>query len=260
MKCGHCSADVPPQWVHALNTNTCPSCGFALMSDTEVSLLGELREAMNDMPNNPEGIAGWLLTHYQLVKTGSGEAAQFNQPMIHGTGGIPGGLVHQKNGANGAVVGQRIPQPESPVATINKFLARANVKPKSKSEMEAALSRSEGGGGNAALIAAWNSEGGAGDSGEPMDDQVAVYANALAGGGGMGGGMGGGDEGDAAHDAIVNAFAGMGPGGVPNVPGLPGGGRPSGADMLAGIKAMQRKQVNQEMRATGSVGKINRAG
>jgi hypothetical protein len=219
------------------------------MSDTEVHLLGELREAMNDMPNNPEGIAGWLLSHYQLAKIGTGEAATFHQAMVHGNGNVA-----VQVGKNGIPVSQRLPEPQSPVATINKFLARANVKPKSKSEIEAAMAASSGGGGggNAALIAAWNApdaDGGDG-GGEPMDAQVQVYANALAGGGGGSGGGGGGDD-DAAHNAIVNAFAGMGNG---------GGQAPSGADMLAKIRTMNRQQINQEMRQTGGVGKIHRAG
>jgi len=38
------------------------------MGEEDRRLLGEIREALVQMPNNPEGIAGWLLSNYNLNK------------------------------------------------------------------------------------------------------------------------------------------------------------------------------------------------
>ena len=43
------------------------------MDDSMEELLLEIKEAMEKMPNDPEGLAGWLLSNYQLRKVGTGE-------------------------------------------------------------------------------------------------------------------------------------------------------------------------------------------
>lgn len=116
MKCKNCSADVPPQWVHCINTNTCPSCGYELMTSDDLSVLAEVRDAMSQMPNNPEGIASWLMTHYKLVRQGSGspEPTTFHQrqgePVVVAQGNAP------------------VAEPQSDgKALFNQFLARAGM-------------------------------------------------------------------------------------------------------------------------------------
>lgn len=79
MKCISCAADIPPAFVHSIATNVCPGCGNAIMSDEHKGLLNELKEAMAKMPNDPEGLAGWLLSHYDLRKIGSGEPTEFHR-------------------------------------------------------------------------------------------------------------------------------------------------------------------------------------
>ena len=78
MKCMSCNADIPPQWVSCINENKCPGCGGSIMNLAEKELLVELREAMGKMPNDPEGLAGWLLTNYRLEKIGTAEPTNFH--------------------------------------------------------------------------------------------------------------------------------------------------------------------------------------
>lgn len=80
MQCKSCTADVPPQWKHSIHVaNACPSCGAELMSAEDMSLLTEIREAMKQMPADPEGLAGWLLSNYKLEKFGKAEPTEFYQ-------------------------------------------------------------------------------------------------------------------------------------------------------------------------------------
>ncbi|NJO18720.1 MAG: hypothetical protein HC877_24270 [Thioploca sp.] len=76
MKCISCEADIPPQWVNAIKSNICPGCGGPIMHESSKRLLDELAEAMERMPNDPEGLAGWLLSNYELRKIGDGEPTE----------------------------------------------------------------------------------------------------------------------------------------------------------------------------------------
>ena len=49
------------------------------MDDASKELLDELRAAMESMPNDPEGLAGWLLSNYRLQKIGSAEPTEFHR-------------------------------------------------------------------------------------------------------------------------------------------------------------------------------------
>lgn len=77
MKCITCTAEIPANWSYALNNNLCPSCGGPIMDEDSKSLLHELRDAMAKMPNDPEGLAGWLLSNYRLTKIGTAEPMDF---------------------------------------------------------------------------------------------------------------------------------------------------------------------------------------
>lgn len=77
MICKHCKAEIPPSYVHALKTNMCPGCGEPIMDEDTYSFLNELKETMLKMPNDPEGVAGWLISNYQMIKIGSGEPTEF---------------------------------------------------------------------------------------------------------------------------------------------------------------------------------------
>lgn len=87
MNCITCNADIPPAWVAAIAKNTCPGCDGPIMSEDHQTLLTELKEAMVKMEHNPEGLAGWLLSTYDLRKKGDsveptefyGQKRQHNQ-------------------------------------------------------------------------------------------------------------------------------------------------------------------------------------
>lgn len=70
MKCQHCDAEIKPEYVHAISSNICPGCGSEIMNNDSFSLLNELSSAMERMPNDPQGLAGWLLSNYHFSKIG----------------------------------------------------------------------------------------------------------------------------------------------------------------------------------------------
>jgi hypothetical protein len=47
------------------------------MDDSAKELLNELKDAMSKMANDPEGLAGWLLSNYKLHKIGTAEPTEF---------------------------------------------------------------------------------------------------------------------------------------------------------------------------------------
>lgn len=77
MNCMNCNADIPPAFVSAIKNNRCPGCDGQIMSEEHQTMLNELKEAMAKMEHNPEGLAGWLLSNYDLRKKGSAEPTQF---------------------------------------------------------------------------------------------------------------------------------------------------------------------------------------
>jgi hypothetical protein len=76
MKCDNCKVNIPPEWTLVLQSNECPNCKGEIMSANTKTLLAELTEAMLKMPNDPEGLAGWLMSNYRLEKFGSAEPVQ----------------------------------------------------------------------------------------------------------------------------------------------------------------------------------------
>ena len=78
--CKNCNADIPPQWVAAINSGICPGCGGEIFMLEDKELLDELRAAMQEMEEaNAESIAGWLLSNYKLNKIGTAEPTKFHQ-------------------------------------------------------------------------------------------------------------------------------------------------------------------------------------
>lgn len=82
MRCMSCGANIPPEWVNALQSNICPGCGKNIMSTETKEFLDELSSALERMPNDPQGVAGWLLSNYRFQKMGSCEPVE----KFHRTG------------------------------------------------------------------------------------------------------------------------------------------------------------------------------
>lgn len=80
MICESCAVEIPPSFVAVIAKNICPACEKPIMSDETKQLHTDLKEAMERMPNDHEGLAGWLLSHYRLTKVGTGEPTGFHRP------------------------------------------------------------------------------------------------------------------------------------------------------------------------------------
>src|SRR5215469_7308260 len=82
MKCQSCQANIPPEWVAAIQKNCCPGCGKDIMNEEMKVLLSELTAAMEKMPNDNVGLAGWIVSNYELRKIGTAEPTQkFHKPI-----------------------------------------------------------------------------------------------------------------------------------------------------------------------------------
>lgn len=77
MNCDSCGVDIPPAWVKVIASNICVECQGPIMSDNTVELMAGLKNALEQMPNDPQGIAGWLLSNYRMQKVGTGEPTGF---------------------------------------------------------------------------------------------------------------------------------------------------------------------------------------
>jgi hypothetical protein len=90
MFCENCNIEIPPAWIVVIAKNVCPACEGEIMSDETKELLDELRSAMERMPADPEGLAGWLLSNYNLRKIGTAEPTEFHRKMQRGQEQFPG--------------------------------------------------------------------------------------------------------------------------------------------------------------------------
>ena len=77
MDCSSCGIEIPPQWKACLVSNICPSCNGKIMSDFTQELIKGLSDAITQMPNNPQGIACWLVSNYRMDKINDYEPPQF---------------------------------------------------------------------------------------------------------------------------------------------------------------------------------------
>lgn len=77
MNCNTCNADIPPSFIKAISINVCPACDGPIMLEDTIELMNGLKSALEQMPNDPQGIAGWLLSHYRMQKVGTGEPTGF---------------------------------------------------------------------------------------------------------------------------------------------------------------------------------------
>lgn len=110
MKCITCQAEIPPAWVACIQANSCPGCGGPIMDESAKELLVQLRESMAKMPNDPEGLAGWLMSTYDLYPKGSVEPTGFHRKPV--------GEVSEQ------MVGGALKRANTP---INQFMKRAGA-------------------------------------------------------------------------------------------------------------------------------------
>jgi len=113
MKCINCTAEILPQYVHSIANNTCPGCGGSIYDDQTKELYNELKEAMVRMPNDPVGLAGWLLDNYKLQKIG--DAAPVEKFYNH--------------------VPKEVKLKEKTAEKTSEFFQRAGVSPQTRSKI-----------------------------------------------------------------------------------------------------------------------------
>ena len=117
MLCNTCSADIPPSFVKAIQSNHCPACDGPIMLEDTIELMTGLKSALEQMPNDPQGIAGWLLSNYRMQKVGTGE---------------PTGFYGVKNGQQKGPTGEKT---DLKIANnpMQKFLKNAGISPEKQS-------------------------------------------------------------------------------------------------------------------------------
>lgn len=79
MKCVSCTAEIPPAFVHAIQSNVCPGCAGPIMTEDSKKLMDELKAQLIEMPNDPEGLAGWILSTYDIFPKGTVQATPFHR-------------------------------------------------------------------------------------------------------------------------------------------------------------------------------------
>ncbi len=79
MFCQFCKVEIPPAWSKVIASNICPACGEAIISEESKKIMDELKDAITKMPNDPEGLAGWLMSTYDLLPKGSIEPTNFHR-------------------------------------------------------------------------------------------------------------------------------------------------------------------------------------
>lgn len=158
-----CGSPVPPQFKSAIQNNLCPSCGGEIMNEATLDLLDELKEALEEMPNDPEGLAGWLLSNYEMRKIGTGEpVGQFyGSPQHHSSGQVGNQLPTNPHYQQFTKQGQRPPtiggemvdkeaqlrsQPKVAQNKLQQFYANAGVKPKNQQKYAALAQQIQGDG------------------------------------------------------------------------------------------------------------------
>lgn len=77
MICISCAAVINPEYKFAIQQGVCPGCGQAMYSEETKTLITELKEVLQKMPNDPEGLAGWFASNYEMKKIGSAEPTEF---------------------------------------------------------------------------------------------------------------------------------------------------------------------------------------
>lgn len=85
----NCGTDIPPEFKAAVATNKCPACNGEIMNDASLQLMEELKRALEEMPNDPQGLAGWLLSNYEMRKVGEAKPVNVFFGEKRSSGGGP---------------------------------------------------------------------------------------------------------------------------------------------------------------------------
>lgn len=97
-----CQAEISPAFKLAIARNLCPGCDGPILTEEAKKLMEDLAAAMEKMPADPVGIAGWLLANYTMIKVGDGAPVNFYGKPINPTPSYqqPQGNFQQNNFPN----------------------------------------------------------------------------------------------------------------------------------------------------------------
>lgn len=77
MKCITCEVEINPKWKHAIELNTCPFCGQAIVDEQLRELFSSLRETMEQLSPYQDQLNDWLLSNHSYIKTDSIDLISF---------------------------------------------------------------------------------------------------------------------------------------------------------------------------------------
>lgn len=83
MLCESCKIEIAPAWKNIILSNICPACGNFLMSPKSKEIMDKIKEAIVKMSGesgglDPEGLAGWIMSTFDLFPKGSIEPTVFH--------------------------------------------------------------------------------------------------------------------------------------------------------------------------------------
>lgn len=151
MKCMSCGAPILPEFKAAITNNICPACGGELLNEATIEMLDELKAAFEKMPNDPEGLAGWLLSNYEMKKIGTAEPVQqfygsqmapYGQPMY------PQQQMYRPFPQQNDMAEKEAALRANPKHAVNKletFYQNAGIKPKTRAHYSALAQQIQGG-------------------------------------------------------------------------------------------------------------------
>ena len=143
MKCMSCGAPILPEFKAAITNNICPACGGELINEATIELLDELKAAFEKMPNDPEGLAGWLLSNYEMKKVGTAEPVQQfygSQMPVYGQQPMYQQQQYRPYPQQNDMAEKEAALRANPKYAVNKletFYQNAGVKPKTKAHYSA---------------------------------------------------------------------------------------------------------------------------
>lgn len=141
MKCMSCGAPILPEFKAAITQNICPGCGGELLNEATIELLDELKAAFEKMPNDPEGLSGWLLSNYEMRKIGTAEPVQqfygSQMPYYPQPGYQQQPIYRQQNPELAEKEAALRANPKYATNKLETFYQNAGVKPKTKAHYSA---------------------------------------------------------------------------------------------------------------------------
>jgi Zn-finger nucleic acid-binding protein len=100
MKCNNCDNEILAKFTHALQANSCPFCGGAIMDETLQKILSTLKDVFDEAGAYMPQIEDWLFSNFQFKRISENEVVinkeKFNQTETFNFP-VPGGGLGRGN-------------------------------------------------------------------------------------------------------------------------------------------------------------------